>query len=35
MRKELAHFHIGEALGGSQEWFLDPFMKLGGCDEAD
>ena len=31
MRKELEHFHIGEALGGSQDWFLDPFMKLGGC----
>lgn len=31
MKRELAHFHIGEALGGSQEWFLDPFMKLGGC----
>jgi len=31
MKKELAHFQIGEALGGSQEWFLDPFMKLGGC----
>lgn len=31
MRKELEHFNIGEALGGSQEWFMDPFMKLGGC----
>jgi len=31
MRKELEHFNIGEAIGGSQEWFLDPFMKLGGC----
>ncbi len=31
MKKELKHFYIGEALGGSQEWFLDPFMKLGGC----
>lgn len=31
MRKELEHFYIGEALGGSQEWFLDPYMKLGGC----
>ena len=31
MRKELEHFHIGQALGGSQDWFLDPFMKLGGC----
>jgi len=31
MHRELEHFHIGEALGGSQEWFLDPFMKLGGC----
>lgn len=31
MRKELAHFHIGESLGGNQDWFLDPLMKLGGC----
>ena len=35
MKKELKHFYIGDALGGSQEWFLDPFMKLGGCDEVD
>ena len=31
MRNVLEHFNIGEALGGSQDWFLDPFMKLGGC----
>ena len=31
MRKELEHFYIGEALGGSQDWFMDPFMELGGC----
>ena len=31
MRKELEHFNVGEALGGSQDWFLDPYMKLGGC----
>ena len=31
MRKELEHFYIGDALGGSQDWFVDPFMKLGGC----
>ena len=31
MRQELAHYNIDEALGGSQEWFVDPFMKLGGC----
>lgn len=31
MRKELEHFNIGQALGGSQDWFMDPFMKLGGC----
>lgn len=31
MRKELEHFNIGDALGGSQDWFMDPFMKLGGC----
>lgn len=28
---ELPYFHIGHATGGSQEWMLDPWMKLGGC----
>lgn len=31
MRKELAHFNVGESCGGNQEWFSDPWMKLGGC----
>ena len=28
---ELNYFHIGNALGGSQDWMRDPWMKLGGC----
>lgn len=28
---ELPYFHIGYAVGGSQEWMLDPWMRLGGC----
>ena len=28
---ELNYFHIGKALGGSQDWMRDPWMKLGGC----
>ena len=28
---ELEYFHIGRALGGSQDWMPDPWMKLGGC----
>lgn len=31
MKKELQHFHIGECIGGNQDWFVDPMMKLGGC----
>ncbi len=31
MRTELNYFHIGDAEGGSQDWFTDPMMKLGGC----
>lgn len=28
---ELDYFHIGNALGGSQSWMPDPWMKIGGC----
>lgn len=28
---ELPYFHIGGAVGGSQEWMIDPWMRLGGC----
>lgn len=30
-RAELDYFHIGKALGGSQSWMRDPWMRLGGC----
>lgn len=30
-RVELDYFHIGNALGGSQSWMRDPWMRLGGC----
>lgn len=28
---ELNYFSIGNALGGSQSWMPDPWMKIGGC----
>lgn len=28
---ELNYFHIGKALGGSQSWMRDPWMRVGGC----
>ena len=31
MKKELAHFTIGDSYGGNQDWFREPMMKLGGC----
>lgn len=31
MRKELPHFSIGSAYGGSQDWCTDKMMYLGGC----
>ncbi|MDD3659777.1 MAG: hypothetical protein PHT89_03550 [Lachnospiraceae bacterium] len=34
MKKELAHFKIDKAYGGSQAWFRDPIMKIGGCAAA-
>lgn len=30
-RKELPYFHIDGHFGGSQSWFLDPWMHIGGC----
>lgn len=30
MRKELPHFEVGRAYGGSQDWFSSPMMRLGG-----
>lgn len=29
--RELDYFHIGDSIGGNQEWFKEPMMKLGGC----
>lgn len=34
MRKELPHFEVGQAYGGSQDWFSSPMMRLGGCAAA-
>lgn len=31
MRKELDYFKIENRPGGSQEWFRDPLMRIGGC----
>lgn len=31
MKKELKYFKIGNSFGGSQSWFLDPWMHIGGC----
>lgn len=30
-RKELNHFIIDGMVGGNQDWFTDPMMRLGGC----
>ena len=30
-KRELPYFNIGTAFGGSQSWFLDPWMHIGGC----
>ena len=30
-KKELDYFNIGNSYGGSQSWFLDPWMHIGGC----
>ena len=30
-KKELDYFHIDGYFGGSQSWFLDPWMHIGGC----
>lgn len=29
--RELDYFTIGSSIGGNQEWFIDPMMRLGGC----
>lgn len=34
MRKELPHFDIEGFYGGSQDWFSDGWMKMGGCGAA-
>ena len=34
MKNELDYFRIGSSYGGSQDWFIDPMMKLGGCAAA-
>ena len=31
MKKELEHFNVDEWYGGSQKWFSDAWMKIGGC----
>ena len=31
MRKELPHFSVGQSYGGNQEWFLERWMRIGGC----
>ncbi len=31
MKKELPHFAIGSAYGGSQDWCPDDWMRIGGC----
>lgn len=31
MKKELNYFRIGQSYGGSQDWFPDFFMRMGGC----
>ena len=34
MKKELPYYTINKSYGGNQDWFHDPFMKLGGCAAA-
>ena len=31
MKKELEHFNVDTFYGGSQKWFSDAWMKIGGC----
>lgn len=31
MKKELEHFQVGRAYGGSQAWYHDRWMRMGGC----
>lgn len=34
MKKELDYFRVGTAYGGSQSWFGDRMMRMGGCAAA-
>ena len=34
MKKELQYFEIENSFGGSQAWFSDRFMRIGGCAAA-
>lgn len=34
MKKELPHFDVENSYGGNQDWFRDPFMRMGGCAAA-
>lgn len=34
MKKELPYYKIDGFFGGSQDWFRDPWMRLGGCGAA-
>lgn len=31
MKKELEHYWIETFYGGDQNWFKNPWMKMGGC----
>ncbi len=31
MKKELPYFRIDGSYGGNQDWFAEPWMRLGGC----
>ena len=31
MKRELEHFNVDQWYGGSQKWFSDAWMKIGGC----
>ena len=31
MKKDMDYIRVDDAIGGNQDWFLDPFMKGGGC----
>ena len=31
MKRELPYFEINHSFGGNQNWFFDPWMRIGGC----